>query len=193
MKVPDPWDWRGVCACRVEGTPTLHSSQLLHQTGLLSPSSSCQEQSWPYFPLSSFCLPPLGSNPTFSLCGNGAGWSSLCSAPAHMAVPGLQQSKSTLRSLCWRRWGCPHGTVGVILVFSVLSPALPGASDLPYDLLVQVRSQNGTRRPRRGTKHSPHHWLADCPCFHLSWQHSDKEPVVSVTIWLAIFCKFSTK
>lgn len=93
MKVPDPWDWRGVCACRVEGTPTLHSSQLLHQTGLLSPSSSCQEQSWPYFPLSSFCLPPLGSNPTFSLCGNGAGWSYLCSAPAHMAVPGLQQQK----------------------------------------------------------------------------------------------------
>lgn len=77
------------------------------QTGLLIPSSSCQEESSPIFPPSLFCLPPLGSNPTFSLCGSGAGWSSLCSAPAHVAVLGSSRVKAKVEEPVLEEMGLP--------------------------------------------------------------------------------------
>lgn len=93
---------------------------------------------------------------------------------------GVQQSKS-------KSWGASAGGDGAahvgqwVLSWSCLSFLLPCQvpADLPDDLLVQGRSEHGTRGPRRGTKHSPHPWSADCPCSHLSWQHWDKEPMVS--------------
>lgn len=51
-----------------------------------------------------------------------------------------------------------------VLPWSSLSFLLPCQvpADLPYHLLVQGWSEHGTRGPRRGTKHLPHDWLADC-------------------------------
>lgn len=140
---------------------------------LCTPPSFCTRQGSSTLPLPvrkspdpSFLLLPLSSTtgiqPNLFPC---VGWSYLCSAPAHMAVPGVQQSKSTSKSLRWRRWGCPHGTVGLILVFSVLPPALPSAFRPPLRFVGpgQIRAQH--QRTQKGHKAPTPPWISRLSVF----------------------------
>lgn len=192
---------RNVCLLhRVEGTPTSHSYQLLDQTGLLSPFSSCQEH------VPSFLLPPCPSchwDPTqpfpmwLCLLQDGA----TC---AHLLPQKWQCQESSKVKACWGACARRHGVVpGTTCATVGVSPSLLCPSScLPVALQTSPRiwwsrsdQSTALEDPERWRSSLPTMypcWLANWQCSHLSCQHSDKEAMVSEqSILLALFVKLS--
>lgn len=135
-----------MCACRVEGTPTWHCSQLLPHTGLLIPPA--RES-----PDSSFLLPPsvfCHWDPTqpFPCVGVGQMELPVLSSGTHGSARGPAEWKPLLDEMGLPMWDSEC----VTLLFSVLPAALTGACSPPLPFVGPELIREWHQRTQKGHK-----------------------------------------